>query len=222
MQPYYLLSLLPFVLSTAVMGAPPPPPIGIALKLESFDSDWRYDNNSVRRTQINSAALGWYEQLSRDFSGNVYLGYLEGTQVQNPITAAQITSGKWLGLEVDYQVVTMPSVGVELAMAYQYSVSERKLLDQDAQWRWYHGSLGLNVRLGPQHSHHMTLGVATHRIDGEEVLTGLVNQVENFKTDQRLGGKIELNIALDPTGRISIEIQSGYKRGGGVTFGRFF
>jgi hypothetical protein len=221
MYPRIIYIFLLFLASTANLAAQPAT-AGIAVRLEGIDMDWRYADASIRTTRLNSAAVGWYDVLSTNFLGGMYLGYSEGTQGDNPVPAARVMTGKWLEFDFQYVIIEQPTVGLNFSLNYRYTEMNGALDVQLASWRWHQGSLGTTLRFGAARGVNFTLGLSHQALDGEEVLTGYLAQVEKFKANQHLVTQLGLNIGLDHTGRISIEMQSGFMRGGRVTFGRWF
>jgi hypothetical protein len=207
--------------STSSLAAQPTT-AGIAVRLEGVDMDWRYADASLRSTRLNSAAVGWYDVLGANFLGGMYLGYVEGTQGDNPVPAARVMTGKWLEIDFQYLLINQPTVGLNISLDYRYTEMNGTMDTQLASWRWHQGSLGTTLRLGPARGVNFTLGLAHQAIDGEQILTGPLTQVENFTANKHLATQIGLNIGLDHTGRISIEMHTGVERGGRVTFGRWF
>lgn len=218
----HTLSLCLIALAFTPNLAAHPVTAGIAVQFEGTDVDWRYSDASVRSTHLNTASVSWYEDLGNHFVGGMHIGYMEGTQADNPIPAARVMTGKWLDLDFQYFVFDKPTVGLMLSLNYRYAEINGTQDTQIASWRWHRGTLGTTLRLGPTQGIYLILGLTDQAISGEEVLTGPTIQVEKFKANQHVGTHLGLNLSLDHTGRISIEMQSGAERGGRVTFGRWF
>ncbi len=212
---------LALLVCTPILAAHPVT-AGIAVQFEGADVNWRYPNTTIRNTRLNSAAVSWYEDLGASFLGGMHIGYMEGTQADNPVPAARVMTGKWLDLDFQYAALDKSVLGLIFSLNYRYAELNGAQDLQMASWRWHTGTVGTTLRLGPSQGVFFTLGLTYQALNGEEVLTGPLTQVEKYKGNQHLGRHLGLHLALDHTGRISIEMRSGSERGGRVTFGRWF
>lgn len=208
--------------SGLALSAPPVNPMLVGLHLQGEETDWRYADGSVRRTRLNSAYISWQERFGKSVSGGAAIGYTEGTQADNPVPEARLTSGNWLDLNLQYTLIEQPQFGANLSFAYRYTDLAIETTTQMANWRWHLGRLGAEIWLDLGPNLRTTLGTSYHALSGQEVLNGSINQVTDFKQDQSLGGHIGLQLALDRTGSVSIEIHGGSYRGGKLSFARWF
>lgn len=208
--------------SATAVSTPLPNPFEVGLHLQGEDTDWRYADGTIRRTRLNSVYWSWQERFSKSMNGGAAIGYTEGTQADNPVPDARYTSGNWLEINLQYFLVDQPLIGANLSFAYRYTDLAIETTTQKANWRWHRGRLGAELSLGWTPTLHTTLGASYVALDGQEILSGTLTQITNFKQDQTLGGYLGFQLALDRAGSVSIEIQGGSYRGGKLSFARWF
>lgn len=195
--------------------------IGVALLLEGYEIDLRYPSQELP-TQLNAIALRWNEQLSAHTYGGILLGAVDGTQGDNPVPAARVTTGNYLAINLFFAYLQSPRFDLGLTLDYRYFDLEGSADTQRAQWRWHQGSISLDSRFGLTPQVSVVVGLSATGVTGEEVLTGPISQVTDFKADRSAGGRVGLRFTVDPQANIGIDMLSGVSQGGRLYFEKWF
>ncbi len=195
--------------------------LDVALSLQRQRQDLEFSGD-VRDTRQNSLDIVWKEPLHARLTGSIQFGYLEIHQANNPVVAAQITDGGYLGIGMHVLLLDSPSFQIVTDLNYRYHETDSQLDNQVVQWRWHQGQLGLfgHWRVSPYLG--LSLGSSAIWVDGTERLTGTINQLNHFDARNPYSGHLGIRFYLDHTGSIGIELNTGSLQGGQVTFQRAF
>jgi hypothetical protein len=216
----FLTAIVFFWLSQPVLAAEPTS-FAIALMLEGYDLGLRYPTQ-VQQTQLNAITLRWHERISPRIHGGILLGTVDGTQSENPVPVARVTTGNYLGINLYFAMLQSPRFDLGMNLDYRYYDLAATTEPQNAKWRWHQGSVGLDGRLGLSDRVNVVFGLSANALSGEEVLTGTITQVTPFSADHSPGARLGLRLDTDPTGYIGLEMQSGFAQGGRIFFERWF
>lgn len=194
---------------------------GIALVLEGYELDLHYPTQALP-TQLNAISLRWNEKLSDHIHGGILLGIVDGTQGNNPVPAARVTTGNYLGINLFFAYIQNTRLSLGLNLDYRYFDLVGTADTQNAKWRWHQGSISLDGRLGLTDAVSAVFGLSANGLAGEEVLTGPISQVTDFDAEHSVGARIGLLFDVAPQGHIGLEMQSGFSHGGRLYFERWF
>lgn len=214
-----LLSTLCLLVATPLAAESPRILVGMNIAGHELDLNF---GNQTRDTSIDSLDIYWYEKLSSRIEGGLVLGYLEITQVDNPIEAGQAMAGEYLGITLRINLLQASRFYVFTDFRYRYSSADRALSGQEVDWQWHQGWIELGTELGLGDSLALTASGGIMRISGRERATGAVTQVTSFDSADSAYARAGLKLLLDPYSHVGIEGSTGAIAGGRIYFQRYF
>ena len=189
---------------------------------QSYNTDWRYTNNSTQDTRISRLGIGWKEKISEYIHGGLKAGYLDITQANNPISTARITEGQYFGITIGSTIIDLEWFNLSSGLSYSYNSTERQETSQSIELRWNQTVLDIqsSFHLIPRLS--LTLGGKLTWIEGEERATGTITQVRSFEQNKIEGYYARIDLATDRTGSIGVSWEGGTQDGVSIYFRRQF
>jgi hypothetical protein len=194
----------------------------VGLDIQSIRMELQYPD-AVRKTDLSSLDLLWYEPLNSWLDGSLKLGVLDDiTQSSNPIAAGQTLSGNSLGLGLRFHLYRSERLSLHANLDYQYTDTTVDQPGQSVEMRWHQvsGQFEADIQL-VQYSF-LSLAVGAVAIDGDERATGTVTSLQTFTNDKPGFGRLGVKIGVDPTSHIVIEVSAGSIAGGRISFQRWF
>jgi hypothetical protein len=222
MHRYIRNLLLPVLLVVSpAVWAERPSALLVGLHIQSQRLELQYAV-AVRETDVNSLDLLWDEPLNSWLEGSVKLSVLDVTQSSNPIPAGQSLSGNALGLGLRLHLYRGERLKLSADLDYQYADTTADLSGQSVDMRWQQlsGQLQADIRL-VQYTY-LTLAVGAVSVDGDEHATGTITSVQSFSSERSGFGRLGIQIGVDPTSHIGIEVNTGSIGGGRISFQRWF
>jgi len=191
------------------------------LHIQATTLQLRY-SNEVRETRLSRLEFLWQERLNSWLDGQIFLGTLLLSQGSNPLPAGQSTHGSDLGLGLTFRLYEGDSLQLHADAGYRYTDCDATLADQSIQQRWHQLDFRLQSDIHLYRFSYLSLALGAITINGEEVASGTVNSVRDFRSDKPGYARFGLNLGLDPDSYIGIEVSAGSVQGGFLTFRRWF
>ena len=195
--------------------------ISYALDIERSKSDWHYTTSRLR-TKQSLLGISWEEALASRLKGGLRIGYLDLSQPDNPIPAAQVTTGYYAGLNLSILLLTTDTFETTFDLDYSYRNSRGTQNSQTAEFVWYQSEAGLNLSWQFLQQTYLTLGGHYHVTDGEQRLSGTLTQTTVFEQDQHSGYQAGLAYQVDRSGTIGASWLGGNRDGVRIYFNRVF
>ena len=195
--------------------------LDFSLTVASSKTQWTY-NNVERETRVDSITAVISQSLSDTIRGSLRLSYLDISQSSNPQPVGLSGSGNGLGIGIQNLLVNDPSWRLYLRFGYDYSSTDNSQGDQKIETTWYTTSAGVDAILAPRNSVSFLLGAGVASVDGEEQLSGPINQVNEFEEDESVAYYGGLSIKTDKRGRIGLRWYGGTSEGFVMNFSRHF
>ncbi len=192
-----------------------------ALFIEHTDTEWAYPV-VVRETTTTRLLAVWHESFGASLKGGLRLAYLDLSQASNPLPAAKNTTGYGLGFDLHAQLIARSSLQLGLLFAYDYQSTGGKSTDQAADVVWHTGQVGVDLILAPLARVSVLSGVSLTYIDGEQRVSGNLEQITPFNEDEPLGYYAGLSLKTDATGSIDVKWYGGSREGIEFAFRRQF
>lgn len=221
---YRPLSLKPFLLLCCLFS-----PTGwtstdsgvsdFALFIEHTDTDWAYPS-SVQEATITRLLAVWHESFGPTLRGGLRLAYLDLSQASNPLPSAQNSTGYSLGFDIHTLVSNQRLMQLGLIFAYDYHSTGGASSDQTTDFVWHAGQAGLDIILAPLARLSGLMGISLTYLDGEQRVSGTLNQVIPFEEDDPFGYYVGVNLNTDATGSIGLKWYGGTKQGVEFVFRR--
>lgn len=226
-QPYHTrLNLKSLLLLGCLFSGPgwanyDPTVSDFALFIQHTDMDWSYPT-TIRQTTSTHLLAVWHESFSPSFKGGLRLGYLDLSQVTNPLPSAQNSTGYSLGFDLHALLLNQRLLQLGLSLAYDYQSTRGSSSDQTTNFVWHTGLLGADIILAPLAKLSVHTGFSLTYIDGEQRVGGNLNQIIPFNQDDVAGYYVGVNLKTDATGSIGLKWHEGTRQGIEFVFRREF
>ena len=192
-----------------------------ALFIQHTDIDLAYPATSRQTTSTRLLAV-WHEYFSPSLKGGLRLGYLDLSQASNPLPSAQNSTGYSLGFDIHALLVEQRMLHLGLAFAYDYQSTQGSSADQTSDFVWHTGLVGIDMILAPAAQFSVLAGTSLTYLDGEQRVSGNLNQIIPFNEDETIGYYAGLNLRTDATGSIGLKWHGGTMQGVEFVFRREF
>lgn len=192
------------------------------LFIEHSDTDWNYPAVKQETTTTRLLAV-WHESFTESLKGGLRLAYLDISQAANPLPSGKNSTGYGLGIDVHAGLLTRPSLQLGLRLAYDYQSTSGKSSDQVSDFIWHSAEVALDMIVAPMSRLSFLSGVSLNWLDGEQRVSGNINQIFSFSEDEPFGYYAGLNLKTDATGgSIGFRYYGGFRQGGELVFRRHF
>lgn len=221
--PLHLKSILMLVYlsSTPSWASYDPTVSDFALFIQHTDMDWAYPATTQQTTTSRLLAI-WHENFSPSFKGGLRLAYLDVSQASNPLPSAQNSTGYSLGFDLHARLLDHRLLQLGLIFAYDYQSTGGSSTDQTSDFVWHSGIAGIDMIIAPTARLSVLTGASLTYIDGEQRVSGNINQIIPFKEDEPLGYYAGVNLKTDATGSIGFKWHGGTMQGWEFVFRRKF
>jgi hypothetical protein len=224
---FYPLLNLKSILSLANLFCAPswanydPTVSDFALLMQHTDMDWAYPTANRQTTTTRLLAV-WHESFSPSLKGGLRLAYLDLSQPSNPLASAQNSTGYGLGFDIHALLLDRSLFQLGLVFAYDYQSTQGNSPDQTSDFVWHTGVAGIDMIIAPTAQFSVLAGANLTYIDGEQRVSGNINQVIPFNEDEPLGYYAGLALKTDATGSIGLKWHGGTMQGVEFVFRREF
>lgn len=185
------------------------------------DTEWVYPATSRETTTTRLLAV-WHESFGQSLKGGLRLAYLDVSQATNPFPSGQNTTGYGLGFDLHASLVERKTLHLGMRFAYDYQSTRGQSPDQVSDFAWHVGEIGLDMAFAPASRLSFLTGASLTWLDGEQRVSGNINQIIPFSDDEPFGYYVGLSLKTDATGSIGARYYGGIHRGGEFIFRRRF
>lgn len=198
----------------------PERPLDFSLTLGQHTLDLDYGDTTVD-TSVDRIGISWRERYGERLQLGLVLGYSFLTQGNNVVTAGRELDGYHAGVTLDIDLLKTERALLFLGVSWLYQNVDD---DDGAQrveiaWREPSGWLGVSRLIGPVRAYG---GVRYARIDGQQRLSGALNETRDIEETDSSGAFAGLELALEDDGYVGVVGQSGPDRSASIYFGRRF
>ena len=191
------------------------------LFIEHSDTEWVYPAVSRETTTTRLLAV-WHESFGQSLKGGLRLAYLDVSQATSPLPSGQNATGYGLGIDLHTGLLDRRILQLGLRFAYDYQSTHGKSPDQASDFVWHTAEVGLDMIVAPTSRLSFLTGVSLTWLDGEQRVSGNINQIIPFSEDEPFGYYAGLNLKTDATGSIGLKYYGGIRQGGELLFQRRF
>ncbi len=195
--------------------------IEFSLSVQSQSSDFKF-STTTDKVKSDQLGISWYEPFSKYFQGGLEVGYVEMSQINNPVSSAQFTSGQYAGLLLRFLPLDEPNFSLLLNLNYRYSRTDGATTTQNSQFTWHETVFSSEIQLHPIEQVSLLLAIDYRLLSGEQRDSGAITQIRPFSENQQEGYRFGLNFMPYRTGIIGVEWFSGFRDGGRLYFKRKF
>jgi hypothetical protein len=194
-------------------------PLDFALHLSNADIPID-DGTSVAATEVQRIGITWRERYGQ----HLQLGFLGGasylTQRNNAATAGLELDGYHAGLSLDIDLYDDARANLQLSATYLYQRVDSDRPNQRVVIAWREPSARFTAGVALGGRLWASAGVRYGGIDGEQRLSGTVNQTRDVERRATTGSVAELELKLDDNGYVRLTAMSGMERSVALHFGR--
>lgn len=191
--------------------------IEFSLSVQSQSSNFKF-STTTDKVKSDQIGISWYEPFSKYFQGGLEVGYIEMSQINNPVSSAQFTSGQYAGLLLRFLPIDEANLSLLLNLNYRYTRTEA----QTSQFAWHETVFSSEIQFHPVEQISLFLAVDYRLLSGEQRDSGAITQISPFSENQQEGYRFGLNFMPYRTGIIGVEWFSGFRDGGRLYFKRMF
>lgn len=173
-------------------------------------------------TTVARAGISWREQFGPRVTIGLFGGYTSVTQTGNPLTAGLKLEGYHAGISLQLALLQTERVRLFIAGDYAYQDVDRASGEQSVELEWYERRARLGAAVALASRVQIYGGGSYGRIDGQERVTGTVNDTSDFSRRARHGSFLGLELNVEPGGYAGVETYSGISRGGKIYFEKRF
>ncbi|MFN2348132.1 MAG: outer membrane beta-barrel protein [Thioalkalivibrio sp.] len=184
-------------------------------------SDWRLEGDSKVESRMNRLGLRVRDRVGDNLWIGIHGGYLELTQSGNPVTQGMDLGGWYLGSSARWRFVEVGPASLSLLGQYTYNEADDTLGDQTTRYTWHEYGAGLESGF-TMDALRIRLGVDYTGVDGDEKSSGPVQRTLSLAEEESVTARAALDLLVDATGRITIQVETGARRGAGIWFARQF
>jgi len=192
-----------------------------SLSIQNQTTRFNFPLNSYE-VNADQLAINWYEPFSQYFHGGIELGYLEISQIENPLTSAKFSSGQFAGLLFRFLPLNTATISLTLNLNYRYNRTEGKSLSQNSQFAWHETLFFTELQFQPVDQISLFLAAEYQLLNGEQRDSGTSTQITPFSESKQQGYRFGINFKPYRTGIIGIEGFSGFRSGSRLYFTRTF
>jgi hypothetical protein len=202
------------------------------LFIGNFHSVYAYDNNLVEfslytvnqntrfnytsydyETKYQQLGVNWYESFSSYFHAGIEIGYIDVTQLENPLTSAQFTSGEYAGLLLRFLPIDNNLISFIMSLNYRYNQTTGKSTNQESQFTWSEALLSNELQFQMTEIFGAFIAAEYQILEGRQRDIGNISQIRNFDNSNQQGYRLGINILPSRHDLIRLEWQTGFKNG---------
>ena len=195
--------------------------VEFSLSIQNLTTDFKFPTRSYQ-VKMDQAGIRWYESLGEYFHAGLEVGYVDMSQIDNPLVSAQFSSGQFAGIRLRFLPYNQAHISVSLNLNYRYSKTKADGLSQESEFAWHETLFSTEMELKPSNKVSLIVSAEYQDLAGEQRDSGNVSELTQFSNSKQQGYQVALNYKPYVNADIGIESFSGYRRGGGVYFRRKF
>ncbi|MCK5386135.1 MAG: hypothetical protein KAJ39_03055 [Gammaproteobacteria bacterium] len=190
----------------------------------SVQSQTTHFDFPAKAYQVKSDQVGisWYESFNKYFQAGLEVGFIDMSQIDNPLASAQFSSGQYFGILLRFLPLDYPLASLTLNLNYRYNNTEAKSSNQNSEFAWHETLFFSEVELRPFDKISLILAAEYQDLAGEQRDSGNISQISRFSASEHQGYRFGINFKPYPSADIRIEWLTGYRNGGRIYFKRRF
>lgn len=195
-------------------------PLDFSLRFSQASLD--LDDGTARRdTSVDRITLAWRERYGERLQLGLLGGWSFLTQGNNPVTAGRELDGYHAGVSLDLDLYSAQRATLFLAAAWLYQRVDDESDSQRVVISWNEPSVRVGISGWVGGGVRAYGGARYGGIDGEQRLSGTLNETRAIAQVGRTGGFAGLELALERDGYVGVAA-SGPERRVSLYFGRRF
>lgn len=186
----------------------------------SLQNQTTYFDFPTQIYQVKSDLVGisGYTTFSKTFQGGFELGYIDMSQIDNPLSSAQFSSGQFFGLLLRFLPVDQAHVSIILNLNYRYNNTDSISTNQRSEFVWHESLFSSEVEIRTLDTLSLILAAEYLNLSGQQRDSGNINQVTPFTNSENLGYRFGIKFKPYPTADIGVEWRTGHTEGGRIYF----
>ena len=184
------------------------PPHEFALRLSQTEVELSYPAALVD-TRLQWIGIAWRESYGARVQLGFYGGYSFLTQDNNALTAGQDLDGYHAGLSLHVALLQSRSTGLYLAASYTYQYVKNDEAGQTVRIDLQQPTIELALTQRVGEYVRLYGGGYYAAVDGQQRVSGDLNETLDFERDTRGGGIIGVDLDVGGRGRVGAELRSG-------------
>ena len=107
--------------------------IEFSLAIQNLTTDFKFPTNTYE-VEVDLLGISWYESFSKHFHAGLEIGYIDMSQINNPLVSAQFSSGQFAGVLFRVIPIDQTYISLNLNLNYRYTKTEANSLNQITQF----------------------------------------------------------------------------------------
>lgn len=179
------------------------------------------DLDTGAELRITGATLFLTEELRPGFKLGLHGGPLLLSQNGNAETAGLEPTGFRIGVSAHGELFRQHRLGLAGTLSYSYLRAEDSDDDRDLTISLHQARAELAGLLRLR-SAQLQLGAYALHLDGDETLSGTLDRSRTLAAARDAGGFAQVDLWVDPTGRVSLRLDGGARQAVALSFARLF
>lgn len=192
-----------------------------SLEIAHTQSDWRYPTG-LFYTKSSILGIQLTEAMASRLKGSLSAGYLDLSQPQNPLPAAQTTSGYYGSVALTLLLLDTRYVGMDLSGGYRYQETDGSDATTTVRNIWYDTFVQLELQLRLSSQLAIQTGGGLSQTDGEQRVSGGTTTLTTFEEAEQEFYYAGLAYWVDNTGYLRLTWLGGNRDGFRISFHRGF
>ena len=195
--------------------------VEFSLSIQNLTTDFKFP---ARNYQVEMDLLGisWYEYFNQYFHAGLEIGYIDMSQVENPLVSAQFSSGQFTGIRLRFLPIDQTYISLRLNLNYRYTKTEADGLSQNTEFAWHEKLFSTELELRPFNQVSLIVVAEYQDLSGEQRDSGDISQITQFNGFRQQSYQLVLNYEPYANADIGVEWLTGHRRGGGLYFRKRF
>jgi hypothetical protein len=197
-------------------------PLDFSLRFSHHTLELDYGGGITVDTAVDRIGIVWREAFGERLHLGLTGGYSYLTQTDNPPTAGLELDGYHAGFLADVDLLAFGNTRVSVRGAWLYQKMDSNDGTQRVSIAWREPSLRLAATTAIGGGVQVYGGLRYGTIDGQQRLSGTLNETRTITESDRTGGFVGVALGLEGNGYVGISAASGIDRHAMLYFGRRF
>lgn len=197
-------------------------PLDFSLRFSHHTLVLDYGGGTNVDTAVDRIGIVWREAFGKRLQLGLIGGYSFLTQTDNPPTAGLELDGYHAGFLADVDLLALGNTRVSVHGAWLYQKMDSDVGAQRTSIAWREPSLRLAATSAIGGGVQVYGGLRYGTIDGQQRLSGTLNETRTVTQTDRTGGFVGVALDLEGNGYVGISAASGIDRHTTLYFGRHF
>ena len=141
--------------------------IEFSLSVQNQTTHFDFPANTYQ-VKSDQVGISWYESFNKYFQGGLELGYVDMSQIDNPLASAQFSSGQYFGILLRFLPLDYPLASLTLNLNYRYNNTEAKSTNQNSEFAWHETLIFSEVEFRPFDKISLVLAAEYQDLAGEQ------------------------------------------------------